>query len=233
MKAKRIDVAQNTSAWHKARLGNFTASAISTLMGKGRAKDDLFSAAGKTYLYKVAYGRLVSEDVFLDEDTTWQFLDRIGGGSRATQHGHDYELTARMMYRKRTGNEVKDGAMYAHLDMPYLTASPDGLVGDDGLVEIKCPYGMDNFIRYAVSIKDGESLKATNADYYWQIQCQLTVTGRKWCDFVVYDPALISSACIHIARIERNEDDIKQMIEKVALAEQEVNKLVEILTPNF
>lgn len=233
MTAIKIDVAQNTSAWQIKRLGHFTASAISALMGKGRAKDDVFSASGKTYLYKVAYGRMIDTSIFADEDATWQFLERIGGGSRATQHGHDHEINARMAYYGRTGAAIEDGCMYTSKEMPMLTASPDGLVGEDGLVEIKCPYGMENFVRYATCIKDAESLKATNADYYWQVQCQLAVTGRKWCDFVVYDPAVISQSCIHIARIERNDDDIKAMLDKVLLAEAAVNEIISNLTPKF
>lgn len=233
MEAIKIKVIQNTDAWQLARLGNFTASAIAALMGKGRAKDDAFSATGKTYIYKTAYGRLVNTQLFENEDELHYFLGRIGGGNRATDHGHNYEAHAAMRYEILTGNQPQAGGMYACSDLPHLTASPDGLVGEDGLIEIKCPYGLENFVRYAVGIHDGETLKAVNADYYWQVQCQLAVTGRKWCDFIVYDPALISDANLHITRIERNEEDITAMLEKVKLAEQEVTKIVNTLTPQF
>ena len=228
--AMRIEVEQNTLDWHRWRLGNMTASSIAKIIGKGRAKDAVFTETGLKYLRGVAYGRMVSDEVWLDDERSWMFVRRNGVETAATRWGHDNELMARFAYQKARDVKVTDGAMYRHGVLKHLTASPDGLVGDDGLVEIKCPYGNDAFMLYASTIFDAASLNAGQAYYYWQVQCQLEVTGRDWCDFVVYDPDIVGG--LHIARIERVQDDIDTMLERVAIAEQYVCDLINAIT-NF
>lgn len=221
-----INIAQNTPAWHMARLGNITASQVSKLMSKGRGKDEVFAQTGKSYIMSIVAGRMIDDNGDVDS-----LIYRISSDTYATRWGHDNEDEARTYYEQVTGNKVDDGQMFAHIDYKHLTASPDGLVGDDGLLEIKCPYTIEKSITYMLNVHDGDTLKATAPDYYWQVQCQLAVTGRKWCDFVVYDKNLTNKAAI--TRIGRNEDDINMMLERVALAEEMVTRLVEQLTPKF
>lgn len=226
-----INIEQNTNAWHIARLGKITASQIAKLIGKGRGKEEVFTQTGKSYLMQIVAGRMVSPDVINDTEALDAFVYRISTDNYATRWGHDNEDEARQWYAMMTGNKVDDGKMFAHVDYPTLTASPDGLVGDDGLIEIKCPYTIEKSVTYMLNINDAESLKAVAPDYYWQVMCQLAVTGRKWCDFVVYDKNLSNVATI--TRIDRNEDDIKQMLERVTLAEEMVARMVARLTPSF
>ena len=228
---KIIDIEQNTNAWHVARLGKITASQVAKLMSKGRGKDEVFSQTGKTYLMQIVAGRMVNTDILDDVEALDAFVYRISSDTYATRWGHDNEDEARQYYAMATGNNVDEGKMFAHVDYPMLTASPDGLVGDDGLLEIKCPYTIEKSVTYMLNVHDGESLKAVMPDYYWQVQCQLAVTGRKWCDFVVYDKNLANVATI--TRIERTEDDINMMLERVSLAEEMATRLVNQLTPKF
>lgn len=96
------------------------------------------------------------------------------------ERGHAVEPEARMMYEAETFNVVKDGGFFALGD--YLGASPDGLVGDDGLLEIKCPK-FNTMIDYLID-------KEVPREYYVQIQTQLLCSGKQWCDFMAYHPSM-------------------------------------------
>jgi hypothetical protein len=76
-----------------------------------------------------------------------------------------------------------------------------------------------------LTVTDGATLKAAEPRYYWQIQCQLAVTDRQWCDFVVYNPFV--KMPIHVARIWRNLADISTMLERVIMANDMANELVD------
>jgi putative phage-type endonuclease len=100
-------------------------------------------------------------------------------GNVATEHGNLHEPLAAMDYQNKTGNLVTECGFFVHPDHDWLGASPDGLVDDDGLVEIKCPFGLRN--------KKGDDLVFKTAEeqphYYAQMQIEMACTGRKWCDF--------------------------------------------------
>lgn len=221
-----IEVEQNTPEWQRARLGKFTASAAYKLMTKGRAKDQVFGATALDYIDEVIGDRLLSPEVVCDDARFNDWLDRRVQENRACMWGHDTEPQARELYESITGRPVMAGRMWQHPEVEALTVSPDGLVGNDGLVEIKCPYTAKNFVKL-VRVHDAASLKAISPEYYWQVQCQLAVTGRAWCDFVVYEPTLKYS--LHIARIERNEDDIAQLVERAQLADNIVKETIKPL----
>ena len=96
-------------------------------------------------------------------------------GNDATEWGNDHEEDARAEYERITGQLVLDAQDFViHPDMPWLGVSPDGLIGSDGMTEFKCPYRA----RY--------TKLAEKPEYAAQIQLQLEVTGRAWCDFVIY-----------------------------------------------
>ena len=109
--------------------------------------------------------------------------DSIGTGTTiAMQWGIDHEDDARAAYEARTGEVVDLAGFILHPSIPWLGASPDGLVGDDGLVEIKCPNTVTHLKRIATGVVPDE--------YKPQMLVQLLCTGRKWVDFVDYDPRL-------------------------------------------
>jgi len=113
--------------------------------------------------------------------------------SEAMQHGIDTESDARAIYELETGNAVKEIGFIEVGE--HVGCSPDGLVGDDGLLEIKCP-------------KEAEHLRTfitenIQSKYVWQMQMQMLLTERKWCDFVSFNPNLKQS--LVVLRIEADE----------------------------
>lgn len=180
---------QGSEEWRLARLGYVSASSIGQVMAKG---------AGKTrqaYLEKVVAERLTQElgDGFTNASMEW---------------GVQNEAHARATYEVMNSVFVDKTGFWKHPTIQWLGASPDGLVGDDGLIEIKCP----NTTTHIAYIKDGKC----PAEYYKQIQCQLWVTGRKWCDFISYDPRVKKTNLqIFICRVERDEELIAEMESEV------------------
>lgn len=110
------------------------------------------------------------------------FADKEHFGNKDTERGNELEDQARDIYQLETGNIVtKVGFVTNETISPVGGASPDGLVGIDGLLEIKCFDDAKHF-RYII-----EGLKP-ESQYEWQMQMQMLITGRKWCDFVAYNP---------------------------------------------
>jgi len=129
------------------------------------------------------------------------------------ERGIELEPMARSAYEIETGNAVKQVG-YIELDS-CVGGSPDGLVGDDGLVEIKCPSNT-NFIRFAFTRK-------IKSAYVWQMQHLMYISDRKWCDFVAFNEKLDR---IIIIRVERDEAKIEKI--RIGL-ESGIEKLKEVL----
>lgn len=155
------DVDQNSEEWLSLRAGRFTASTFSDLFAKKE------TAAYRKAIRKVVFERLTGES---PESFKNEYMER----------GHELEPLAREAYELYSFNSVRDGGFF-ELD-EWTGASPDGLVDDDGQIEIKCP-SYNVFIDYLIS-------QALPAEYKYQVQGQLLVTGRKWCDFIAYHPKL-------------------------------------------
>jgi hypothetical protein len=138
------------------------------------------------------------------------------------QDGIDREQFARDRYVQQFG-EVEEVGFVKH---PTLEAgaSPDGMVGDDGIIEIKCPMGSTHT----------ETLMTQDipSKYVPQVQFQLLVTGRKWCDFVSYNPMFPEHLQVFVKRIEADpvyqkelESEVRKFLEEV---DDVINKLKEI-----
>lgn len=173
---------QRTPEWHAERAGKITASRMGDVLAKSK-KD------GKPLKARTDY---VTEKVV--EILTGCVIST--GTVPAMQHGIDCEPLARAAYEMKTGRLVDPAGFYTHPDLPYVGASPDGLVGTDGLIEIKCPFNMTVHLD---TLTDGMP-----AEHMAQIQTQLWVTGRKWADFVSYDPRYPEHLRLYIQRIEAN-----------------------------
>lgn len=191
---------QRSSEWFKERWGRATASRFGDIMAKGRAGQKL--SGWKNYLAELVIERLTEPPT---EDDGYK--------SPAMEWGITYEPTAILEYELRTGNQVGNAFFEKH---PTLEAgaSPDGYVGDDGLVEIKCP----NSATHLETLRTREVPK----QYYAQVQGQLWITGRKWCDFISYDPRFTQNAQLFITRVERDEDYIEELEEEIIEFLQEV-----------
>ncbi len=179
----QITDSQRNDEWYEARMGRATASKFSVIMSGEKY------ATYKNYLAEVLAERLTGyrNELYQTKEMKW---------------GVDNEPLARLEYQLRSGNEVDECGFYSHESL-MVGASPDGLVGTGGLVEFKCP-------NTATHIETLKKKKVPN-QYYWQVQGQLWITGREWCDFVSYDPRLPENASYYCERVYRNDKDIADL----------------------
>lgn len=211
---------QRSSAWYEARRGRFTGSEVWKLMVEPR------EAAAKK--------------LGMPSQTTLQYIreklaEKITGISPdfyapAIQWGLDYEDDGKKAYTRLTGKAVADCDFVAFGE--YGGGSPDGLIGEDGLLELKCPYNsgvhLDNLI-LASKKPNEEFFKEYHRDYYWQIQNNLHVTGRKWAHFVSYDPRFPSHQQICVITVMYVAIDGQELMKKVEHASKVMNEMSEDL----
>jgi putative phage-type endonuclease len=188
-------IEQGTPEWFAQRLGKVTASRIADIMAKTKTG---ISASRGNYLAQLVAERL-----------TGQSADTFKSG--AMQHGTETEPQARMVYEAETGQIVGEVAMITHPTIEMSGASPDGLVGEDGLVEIKCP----NTSTHIATLLADKAPSGYMAQMQWQMAC----TGRKWCDFVSYDPRMPENMRLYIKRVLRDDVAIREL-------ESEINKFL-------
>ena len=197
---------QGSAEWLSMRLGKVTASRVKDVLSKGRGTSP--SKTAESYMMELIADVLTGEPKpFFEND--------------AMRWGTETEPQARSMYEVNNGFvSVKEVAFVEHNNQ--IGISPDGLVGDDGLLEIKCPNTTTQLKR---ALSDDYS-----ADYKAQIQMQLWVTERQWCDFVSFDPRLDCDAGYLQQRVERDEKYIEEMKTKVYAFVEKMNGLIEQLT---
>jgi putative phage-type endonuclease len=197
---------QRSEEWFKARLGKVTASRVADILAKIKSGE---SASRRNYKIQ-----LVSERLTGEKQETYI--------NQAMQDGIDREFYARERYVQQFG-EVEEVGFIQH---PTLEAgaSPDGIVGEDGIIEIKCPMGTTHT----------ETLMSQDvpSKYMPQIQFQLLCTGRKWCDFVSYNPMFPEHLQVFVKRVEADADyqkeleiEVKQFLSEV---DDVINRLKEI-----
>ena len=187
-------IEQNTPEWLQLRVGRFTASSIK----------DLFMAKTTAGYQKAIYG-LAFERLTGESPESYS--------NDAMERGHQMEPLARQAYELETFNTVEDGGFFTMGE--WLGCSPDGLVGDDGLLEIKSP-AYNTMIGYLLDPK-------LPSIYKWQVHSQMWITGRQWCSFMCYHPKLKSI----IIRIDRDEKLIKELSDKVEESIEEVKRIIE------
>lgn len=192
-------IEQGSQEWLALRAGKVTASKVSDVMSS------ITTTGYKNYLADLVVERLTG-------NKTESFTNA------AMQWGVDQEPIARAEYEVKTGNFVDQVAFVDHPTIANFGCSPDGLVGDDGLIEIKCP-NTATHIDYVMQDK-------VPTKYIPQIQCQMAVTGRKWCDFVSFDPRLPDGLQILIVRLERDDEYIEKLEARVVKFLDEVNSAV-------
>lgn len=137
------------------------------------------------------------------------------------QWGIDNEAQARVAYEVASGNFVDQIAFVDHPTIAWFGASPDGLVNDDGLVEIKCP---NSATHWSYIKDDGPPNK-----YYIQMQAQMACTGRSWCDFVSFDPRMPERSRLFIKRVMREDSYIADMEAEIKKFLSEVETEVNLM----
>ena len=190
---KFYDVQQNTESWMNLRKKKFTASTFKDLFSKPT------TVAYEKAIYKPVFERLTGES---PESFQNEWMER----------GHELEDSARMEYELKTFNKVSNGGFVEVNE--WVGCSPDGFVGEDGLIEIKCP-AFNTHMNY---LRKGK----LPSQYKWQVHGQIWATERKWCDFVSYYPGLP----IFILRVERDEALIKELEEIIDSSIKEAKKVL-------
>jgi len=182
---------QRSPEWYAARLGKVTASRVADLMAKMKSG---YSTSRTNYMAELICERLTGNPT-------------EGYTNGAMQWGIDTEPRAKAAYTFTLGQPIVDCAFALHGKISDFGASPDGLVGDDGLLEIKCP----NSATHIETLLRG----GVEGKYFTQMQAQMAVTGRKWCDFVSFDPRLPAEMQIFVKRIERDDASIEIMEDEI------------------
>lgn len=196
---------QRTDDWFTARLGKVTASRVADVVAKTKTG---VSASRGNYMAQLIVERLTGKPV-------------ESFSSSAMQWGTDTEPLARAAYEMATDTMVEEIGFVEHESIPMCGASPDGLVGDDGLIEIKCPNTATHI----------ETLINNTIDnrYVLQMQWQMACTDRKWCDFVSFDPRMPEALQMKIIRVNFNEMLVTDLENQVEQFLNEVQEKLEIL----
>jgi putative phage-type endonuclease len=188
-----VNIIQGSEAWFQARLGRVTASRVADLVAKTKSG---YSTSRANYMAELIVERLTGARV------------AEGFTSAAMQWGIDNEPDARIAYEFATAAMVTEIGFVGHPSIDAGGASPDGMIGADGLVEIKCPLTATH-----IETLLGQS---TPGRYVTQIQWQLACTGRQWCDFVSFDPRLPEAMQLFVQRLERDDKRIIELETEVA-----------------
>lgn len=178
--------------------GYITPSRFKDVMTEGRGKSDLWGLTALTYARQIVMDVL---GVQREEIT-----------AKSLEWGNTFEYEGRAYYEASRFVSVPElTEPIFHPDVEYVCGIPDGLVGDDGIIEIKCPFNPDNHL---LNIK--EPLQA-NKEYKWQIQGYLWITERDWCDFVSYHPNFPDHIKCAIHRIDRDQNAIDELAARCEL----------------
>jgi putative phage-type endonuclease len=204
---------QRSAEWFSARLGKVTASKIDDIMVKTKYGESQYT---KKYKLQLVTERLTNKVVPV-------FMNA------AMAHGVEYEDEARVEYANKMklliGTDVREVGLIDHPSIDMSAASPDGLVGEDGLIEIKCPQPMT----HTETLESGVIAKK----YIHQMQWQMACTGKKWCDFVSYHPDFPKEYQLFIKRVERDDDLISRCEESVINFLKEVDDKIKTIKENI
>lgn len=200
---------QRTEEWYAERVGKVTASRIADLMAKTKSG---YSASRANYMAELVAERLTGNP-------------REGFVNQAMQHGIDTEPQARAMYEMETGLTVIETGFHVHPVLLETGASPDGLIGDDGLLEIKCPSTATHI----------ETLRGAPIDrkYLLQMHWQMICTDRWWCDFASFDPRLPLEMQLHVRRVDREPELSEEITAEVTSFLSELNRTVDDLRERY
>jgi putative phage-type endonuclease len=186
------EIIQGSDAWLAIRLGKVTASRVADVVAKTKSG---WGASRANYQAQIIAERLTGTvtESFTNAAMAW---------------GNEKEPDARRAYEWQTDCSVVEIGFVPHPTIAMSGASPDGLIGDDGLVEIKCPNTATHI--------DTLLGQTAPAKYVTQMQWQMACTGRKWCDFVSFDPRLPEEMSLFVRRVERDDTRIVELEAMVA-----------------
>jgi putative phage-type endonuclease len=198
---------QRTEEWYKSKLGNVGASRVADVIAKTKSG---YSTSRRNYMMELILQRLTGKqaDSFFSADM---------------QRGIDLEPVAISVYEMQKDVSVKPVGFIMHSKIERSGASPDGLINDDGQIEVKCPKPYNHL----------QTLLGNNPpnQYIPQIQWQLACTGRDWCDFISYSPDFDLNMQIKIIRVPKDneyilmlENEISLFVDEMILLEKEIKE---------
>lgn len=196
---------QGTPEWHTARLGKVTASRVDDVIATTKTG---YAASRANYMAELALEILTGQR-------------QEGFTNAAMQWGTQTEPMARAAYESARDVFVVEVGLIDHPSIDMAGASPDGLVGDVGLLEIKCP----NSATHIQTLRS----RAPDSKYITQMMWQMACTGRQWCDFVSFDPRMPDGLQLYIQRIERDNKVIEHLETEVKKFRKELGNLIEEL----
>lgn len=196
---------QRTEEWFQSRLGKVTASRIADVMAKTKSG---YSTSRANYMAQLVAERLTGQQ-------------QDGFTNAAMQWGTEQEPYARLAYQAAYGEIVLETGFAIHSTIEDAGASPDGVIGTDGLAEIKCP-NTATHIDYLL----GQSVPAK---YKPQMAWQLACTGRKWCEFISFDPRMSPELQLFVIRYEPEAEYIKELETEVILFLEEMYETLDKL----
>ena len=202
-------IVQGTPEWFAARLGKVTASRVADVIAKTKTG---YSASRANYMAELIAERLSG-------------ARSEGFTNAAMQWGTDKEPDARAAYCFMRDVDVAEVGFIDHPTIAMTGASPDGLVGDDGMLEIKCP----NTATHLETLLGG----VVPAKYFSQMQWQMACADRQWCDFASYDPRLPEPMRLFIQRVPRDADWLRSTEEDVAAFLAELDAKIDALTARY
>jgi len=202
---------QRTPEWFAQRCGKVTASRVADICGKTKSG---YSSTRASYMAELLAERLSGTP-------TQKFQ------SQAMMWGTEYEDEARSEYEKRTGCLVEGIGFVPHPSLQWAGASPDGLVGKNGLIEIKCP----NTSTHLATLEDNEIPSKYVFQIFWQMECM--GADRQWCDFISYDPRLPENLRLFVKRIDRDDNRITEIRNEVILFLDEIEAKITKLNALF
>lgn len=193
--------------------GFITASQFSIVLQGSRNKKEIFGETAKKYAARIACD-IVGVDTSDIEEVT----------SRSLEHGKIWEPVAVQAYIEKTlynvTNTGENQVFLIHPDLPYVGGHPDGLVNQDGVLEVKNP---ENTVNHFLNVVNGLQVDL----YQPQIQGLLSITGREWCDFTSYDYRHPKEGKLSIRRVYRDETYIKMLEDRFILFWELVQSYVE------
>lgn len=198
-------IIQGSPEWFEQRLGKATASRISDIISKTKTG---YSTSRENYCVELALERITGkrQESFTNDAMRW---------------GTETEPLARAAYEARTGAIVDECPMVSHPTIAMSGASPDGCIDSDGLLEIKCPNSATHIKTMLSGKPDGK--------YITQMTWQMACTGRKWCDFVSFDPRFPAHLQLFVTRVMRDDVAIARMEQEVISFLDDVDHMVEQL----
>lgn len=197
---------QGSDEWLQERAGKQTASRFHDVTALSKAGKPL--QARQDYMLQLVFERTAG-------------APKQSINSRSLEWGAEVEAFAREAYELETGNLVTSVGFLAHPAHDFIGGSPDGLVGNDGLIEIKCPHDEKVHVR--------TWLEGMPEAHRAQIQGNLFVTGRHWADFISYDPRQAEHLRLYVQRIERDQDYIDSLEKKLLQFEAELQQMIKTL----